>query len=149
MGRIVTRGSLSAAAARLGRSPTSTISSRCTTSRRYSGGEVAGLAAEQRRHLAGVVGDQPARDHDAVRPDQLDRVVGEEVAGDAGDAGGQQRGVPLADGADRALVEEQPAARAAGVAQPELAGAGTAARRARTACRPARPPARRRPARSR
>ena len=88
--------------------------------------EVAGLAAEQRRHLAGVVGDQPAGDDHAVGPDQLDRVVGEEVAGEPGDAGGQQGGVPLEHRTHRALVEQQPAARAAGVPQPELAGTGPA-----------------------
>src|SRR4051794_41670318 len=48
-------------------------------------GEVAGLAAQQRRHLSGVVGRQPTRDDDAVGSDELDRVVGEEVTGDAGD----------------------------------------------------------------
>ena len=102
-------------------------------------GEVPGLAAEQRRHLPGVVGDEPPRDDHAVGADELDRVVGQEVPGQPGDAGGQQRGVPLEDRADRALVEQQPAAGAAGVAQPELPGAGTTAGRANSV--PTRSPA--------
>src|SRR5690242_9767972 len=41
--------------------------------------QLAALAAQQRRQLPRVVGDQPPGDHDAVRTDQLDRVVGEEL----------------------------------------------------------------------
>src|SRR3954470_4577246 len=87
-------------------------------------GEVPGLAAQQRRHLPGVVGGQPTRDDDAVGSDELDRVVGEEVTGDAGDPRRQQRGVPLPDGGDGTRVEHQPSARPGGETQPELPGPG-------------------------
>src|SRR3954454_11288183 len=93
------------------------------------GREVPGLAAQEGRHLPGVVGGESAGDDGAVRAHQLDGVVAQEAAGDPGDPGVQQRGVPLPDRTNRPLVEQHPAAGPAGVPEPELARARPSAHR--------------------
>ena len=86
MGRIVTRASLSAGRSPIGDGVRPAPSRRGARPRGGTPGPGRRSCGRAGRHLPGVVGDQPAGDDDAVRADQLDRVVGEEVAGQPGDA---------------------------------------------------------------
>src|SRR3954452_2071491 len=89
MGRIVTAGSLSAQGPAPDQHHLVAVHDLAAVLRL----QLAGLAAEQRRQLAGVVGHQAAGDHDAVRANELHRIVGQELPRQSGDAGGQKRGV--------------------------------------------------------
>ena len=105
----------------------STRSSRCTTSRSYAAPSSRLRSCEERPSSAGQLGgvevDQPAG-HRRRRPAPAMSTGSPacEGAGDAGDAGGEQRGAPLGDRRDRAVVEQQRAARLGGVRQPEQPG---------------------------
>ncbi|TWH30681.1 sugar phosphate permease [Isoptericola variabilis J7] len=78
-------------------------------------------AAQQRRQLAGVERDEPARDHRAVGRDELDRVAGVELALDARDAGRQERRATAEHRPGRAGVEVQAPLRPCRVRDPQPA----------------------------
>ena len=88
----------------------STRSSRCTTSRSYAAPS-SRLRSWRRAARAGPGSSsaskltRPRATGRPSGPHQVDRVAGDEAAGDAGDAGGQQRGAALGDRADGAGVE--------------------------------------------
>ena len=88
--------------------------------------QLAGGPPEQAGQLGGVVRHEAAGDGHAARGDQLDRIPGDELALDRGDAGGQQGEPAFDDSPDGAVVEDQPASGGRGVGEPEQPGAGPA-----------------------
>src|SRR5437870_642437 len=91
------------------------------------GGQGVRGAADERRELGGVVGDDAAGDDGTGGVEKVDHVAGLEIAGDGGDAGGE-KGTAAADhGGDGARVEVQRAGGVGGVAEPEAAGGEAAA----------------------
>ena len=84
--------------------------------------QLVGGPADQVRQLVGVVVDQPPGHRHTVRVDQVHGVAADERAAHAGDAGGEQRGAAVHDGADGALVEHHLALGLGGVREPEQPG---------------------------
>ncbi len=85
------------------------------------GGQLARAAPEHPGQLLAGEVDQAAGDDLAVRPDELDRVAGQEITADARDAGGEQGRLARRERADGPGVEGEAAAALRGVGQPHEA----------------------------